>query len=99
MGGSWSFALMGYGDLWNTHRQLFRRFFDPSAVDQFDDKIHKAVNVFLHRLSETPERFLKHAHLYVGFRSTSYNLGLTVWTSTGKSYRIFDFIGRVRGEY
>ncbi len=56
---------MSYGNLWRTHRRLFHRFFNVSVVDQFDDKIHKAVNVFLHRLSESPERFLKHIHLYV----------------------------------
>ena len=56
---------MRYGNLWRTSRRLFHRFFNISAASQFDDKIHKAVNVFLHRLSDSPERFLKHAHLYV----------------------------------
>jgi cytochrome P450 len=65
MGGGWTFALMPYGNLWRTHRRLMHRFFGPSVADQFDDKIQKAVNVFLHRLSESPEHFLNHAHLYV----------------------------------
>jgi hypothetical protein len=55
---------MHYGNLWRTHRRLMDRFFNPLVVNKFDDKIHKAVNVFLHRLSESPERFLKHTHLY-----------------------------------
>lgn len=41
-------------------------------MSRFDDKIHKAVNVFLHRLSESPERLLKHVHLYVILRSIHY---------------------------
>jgi hypothetical protein len=57
---------MPYGNTWRTHRKLFHRFFNPSVEHQFDDKIYQAVNVFLHRLTESPERFLKHAHLYVG---------------------------------
>lgn len=56
---------MHYGDTWRIHRRLFHRFFHISAVDQFDDKILKAINVFLHRLSNSPERFLNDVHLYV----------------------------------
>ena len=59
---------MRYGDLWRIHRRLFHRFFNVSAANQFDDKIHTAVNVFLRRLSGSPECFLKHAHLCVGSR-------------------------------
>jgi len=60
---------MRYGNLWRTSRRLFHRFFNVSTVSRFDDKIHKAVGVFLRRLSESPDRFLKHAHLYVSLRS------------------------------
>jgi len=58
--------MMHYGNTWRIHRRLFHRFFNISVADQFDDKIHNAIDVFLHRLSESPERFLKHVHLYVG---------------------------------
>jgi len=70
MGGSWYFALLQSGNLWRAHRRLFNRFFNASAVNQFDDKVHKAVNGFLRRLSESPERFLSHVHLCVSPRST-----------------------------
>jgi len=69
MGCSWSIPTMHYGSLWRTHRRLFHRFFNASAASQFDDKIHKAVGVFLRRLSESPECFLNHACLYVDPRS------------------------------
>jgi len=55
---------MRYGNLWRTNRRLFHRFFNVSVASQFDHKIHKAMDVFLHRLTESPERFLKHIHLY-----------------------------------
>jgi len=70
MGGSWSFPMMEYGNTWRIHRRLFHRFFNTSVADQFDDKICEAINGFLRRLSESPERFLKYADLYVGPRST-----------------------------
>ena len=57
---------MRYGNTWRIHRRLFHRFFNVSVADQFDDKIYNAIDVFLRRLSETPERFLEHARLYVG---------------------------------
>ena len=66
MGFSWTFSLMRYGTTWRTHRRLFHRFFNVSAADRFDDKIYEAVGAFLRRLLESPERFLKHVHLYVG---------------------------------
>jgi hypothetical protein len=77
VGGGWSFAGMPYGNLWRTHRRLIHRFFNPSVADQFDDKIYKAVIAFLHLLSESPECFLKHAHLYVNPTQSLYYLGLT----------------------
>jgi len=55
---------MPYGNTWRIHRRLFHRFLNVSVVDQFDDKIHRAVNVFLLRLFDSPERFMNHAHLY-----------------------------------
>ena len=58
--------MMPYGDTWRIHRKLFHRFFNVAVIDQHDEKIEKAVNVLLRRLSESPERFLKHVHLYVG---------------------------------
>ena len=57
---------MDYGNTWRIHRRLFHRFFNISAADQFDGEIDKAIKVFLNRLSESPERFLKHIHLYAG---------------------------------
>ena len=62
--------MMEYGNTWRIHRRLCYRFFSTSVADQFDDKIREAVSVFLHRLSESPERLLKHADLYAGPRST-----------------------------
>lgn len=62
---TWSFPIMHYGNTWRIHRRLFYRFFNISVVNQFDDKIYKAVNVFFRRLSDSPERFLNHVHLYV----------------------------------
>ena len=56
---------MHYGNLWRVHRRLMHRFFNGSVVDMFDDKMHQAVNVFLRRLIESPERCLNHAELYV----------------------------------
>lgn len=88
--------MMHYGNTWRIHRRLFHRFFNISAVEQFDDKIHKAVNVFFRRLSDSPERFLDHVHLYVNFR-TLYRLTLTIHLV--KSYRIFDLINIVRSEH
>ena len=67
LGCDWSFSVMHYGSTWRNHRRLFHRFYNVSVADQFDDKMYKAVNVFLHRLSESPERFLKHVHLCVLF--------------------------------
>lgn len=58
--------MMHYGNTWRAHRKLFHRFFNVSVADQFDDKIYKAVNAFLRRLSESPDCFLKHVHLWVG---------------------------------
>ena len=63
----WSSPVMQYDSTWRNHRRLFHRFFNVSVADQFDDKIYNASNVFLHRLSESPERFLKHVHLCVLF--------------------------------
>ena len=71
MGCNWAFTLMPYGDLWRTHRRLFHHFFNLSATSQFDDKIHNAMNVFLRRLSESPDRFLRHVHLYACPHSTA----------------------------
>jgi len=65
MGCTWALPVMPYGNLWRTHRRLFHRFFNPSTATQFDDKIHRAINIFLHRLSESPERFLNHIRLCV----------------------------------
>ena len=67
--GARTFFLMHYGSVWRVHRRLMHRFFNPSVADEFDDKIHRAVNVFLRRLVDSPERFLNHAELYVGPRS------------------------------
>ena len=60
---------MPYGNNWRIHRKLFHRFFNVAVEDQFDDKIRKSVNLFLHRLSESPGRFLEHAKLYVSLHS------------------------------
>ncbi|KAF9645500.1 cytochrome P450 [Thelephora ganbajun] len=86
MGCSWSFSMMPYGNTWRIHRKLFHRFFNVSVADQFDDKIHKAVNVFLHRLSESPERFLKHAHFLTGSLTLSVAYGLNVESESDKFY-------------
>lgn len=63
MGGSQFLPFLQYGNTWRIHRKLFHRFFNAAVADKFDDKIYKAVDIFLHRLSESPDRFLKHVHL------------------------------------
>ena len=97
MGGSWTFALMPYGNLWRIHRRLMNRFFNPSVVNRFYDEIYKAVNVFLRRLSESPERFLKHAHLCVSPTQSLHYLGLIAFLLIGKPYWVFGLVGCVRG--
>ena len=94
MGCFWSFPLMQYGNTWRTHRRLFHRFFNVSVVDQFDDKIYKAVNTFLLRLSQSPERFLKHVHLYVGLHSiqSSLRLRLIAYRLTRKPHCVINFL-------
>jgi len=82
MGGSWSFPAMEYGNTWRIHRRLCHRFFNASVADQFDDKIREAISVFLRRLSESPERFLEHTHLYVGRRSETLALSLAHHTGS-----------------
>lgn len=72
----WTFSMMPYGSIWRMHRRLFHRFFNVAVADLFDDKIEKAVNVFAHRLFESPERFLDHTRLYVTPSSTL----LLFWT-------------------
>ena len=101
MGCTWSFLLMQYGNTWRIHRRLFHRFFNTSAAGQFDDKIHKEIGVFLRRLSESPKRFLKHAHLYV--RSPISILELARLTHlafrSGKPGRVPGIVGCVRSRY
>ncbi|KAF9645498.1 CyP450 monooxygenase [Thelephora ganbajun] len=86
MGCSWSFSIMPYGNAWRVHRRLLHRFFNASVVNQFDDKIHKAVNVFLHRLSESPERFLKHVRFLTGSLALSVAYGLNVGSESEEVY-------------
>ena len=89
---------MRYGDLWRTNRRLFHRFFNVSVASQFDDKIYKAVDVFLRRLAGSPERFLKHIHLYVRPHSTIV-LSPAHACLVGKPYWVIDLVGCVRGEH
>ena len=97
---SWFFALIQSGNLWRAHRRLFHRFFDASAVGQFDDKVHEAVNIFLRRLSESPEHLLNHVGLYVGLHSIpALSRANSASLLTGKPYWIFDLIDCVRGEH
>lgn len=86
MGCAWSFSMMSYGNTWRIHRKLFHRFFNISVADQFDDKIYKAVNIFLHRLSESPERFLKHSHFFTGSLMLSVAYGLNVESEEDEYY-------------
>ena len=97
MGCTYALPVMHYGNLWRTHRRLFHRFFNASTASQFDDKIHKAVIVFLHRLSESPKRFLNHTRLYVCPCALLDRLKLTMSLSINKSYRVFGPVDRVRG--
>ena len=101
MGTTWSFAVMHYNSTWRIHRRLFHRFFNISVVDQFDDKIHGAVSVFLHRLTESPERFSNHAHLYVSlYPSRSLRcVEVALLLLIAKPHWIFDLFDRVWGEY
>ena len=78
---------MPYGETWRIHRKLFHKFFNPAVSDQYDDKILHVVNVFLRRLSESPERFLKHAHLYV--RSSLFALTLSLSQAHCILFRFF----------
>lgn len=86
MGCSWAFSLMPYGDAWRKNRKLFHRFFNITAVKQYDEKIYEAMNVFLNRLSESPERFLKHVHFLTGSLSLSVAYGLNVESEDDKFY-------------
>ncbi|KAF9645509.1 CyP450 monooxygenase [Thelephora ganbajun] len=88
MGCSWSFVLMPYGSTWRRHRKLFHRFFNIPAVDQFDDKIYKAVDVFLRRLSESPERFLNHARFLSCSLTLSVSYGVNVESENDKFYSL-----------
>ena len=85
---------MRHGNTWRIHRRLFHRFFNAAVVDQFDDKIHRAVNVFLHRLSESPEHLFKHADLYVDLHpiQSLHRLGLTTHPLTGQPHPVFDLV-------
>ncbi|KAF9786299.1 cytochrome P450 [Thelephora terrestris] len=86
MGCAWSFSVMHYGTTWRNHRRLFHRFFNISVADQFDDKIHKAVNVFLRRLAESPERFLKHVHFLTGSLTLSIAYGVDIESESDRFY-------------
>ncbi|KAF9645502.1 cytochrome P450 [Thelephora ganbajun] len=86
MGCSWALPMMPYGNAWRMRRRLFHRFFNVPAVGQFDDKIYKAVNVFLRRLSKSPERFLKHAHFLAGSLALSVAYGLNVESESDGFY-------------
>ncbi|KAF9786329.1 cytochrome P450 [Thelephora terrestris] len=86
MGMSWALAGMPYGKTWRVHRKVFHRFFNVAVVGQYDDKICKAVNVFLHRLSESPDRFLEHAHFLAGSLNLSVAYGLDVESESDKFY-------------
>lgn len=86
MGCSWSFALMPYGDTWRIHRRLFHRFFNISVADRFDESICKAVNTFLHRLFESPERFLKHVHFLTGSLALSITYGVNIVSESDRFY-------------
>lgn len=84
---SWTFSMMPYGSIWRTHRRLFHRFFNVGVADLFDDKIEKAVNVFAHRLSESPERFLDHTRFLTGSLALSVAYGLNIESENNKFYR------------
>jgi len=86
MGCSRFFSMMPYGNTWRIHRKLFHRFFNITVVDQFDDKVSKAVNNFLRRLSESPDRFLNHAHFLAGSLTLSIAYGLNVESENDKFY-------------
>jgi len=100
MGTTWSFAIMHYSSAWRIQRRLFHRFFNISVVDQFD-KIREAVSVFLHRLIESPERFLSHTQLYVSLHLTRSLrcVWVTLFPLTAKPHRILDLFDRVWGKY
>ncbi|KAF9786328.1 cytochrome P450 [Thelephora terrestris] len=88
MGCSWAFSLMSYGSAWRIHRKLFHRFFSVAIKDRFDDKMCDAVNVFIHRLSESPEKFLKHAHFLAGSLALSVAYGLNIESENDKVYSL-----------
>ena len=68
MGADWVLAFMPYGNRWRTHRRLFHRFFNISAVEQFDPRLFKGIRDFLRRLAESPADFADHTRLYVMFQ-------------------------------
>lgn len=89
---------MSYGNTWRVHRRLFHRFFNLSVANQFDEKIREAVDDFLRRLSESPERFLKHGNLYVDLSSYVSSDSLRALL-TWKPDWVFGLVGCVRFKY
>ena len=71
MGADWPLGFMPYGNRWRTHRRLFHRFFNVSAVERFDPQLFKGVRTFLSRIAESPEDFADHTRLYVISRPRS----------------------------
>ena len=69
MGADWPLGFMPHGNRSRTHRRLFRRFFNVSAVERFDRRLFKGFRDFLRRLAESPEDFADHIRLYAKFTS------------------------------
>jgi len=67
MGAEWPLGFMPYGNRWRTHRRLFHRFFNVSAVDRFDSRLFKGIRDFPGRLADSPEDFADHTRLYATF--------------------------------
>ncbi|KAJ6473901.1 cytochrome P450 [Mycena sanguinolenta] len=60
MGWDFNFAIMNYTPWYRRHRKAFHEFFNPTAVQRYQDIQYREVEALLKRLEESPERFLQH---------------------------------------
>ncbi|KLO07044.1 cytochrome P450 [Schizopora paradoxa] len=62
----WSLSLMPYGDRWRKHTQVFHKFMDTGAVDQYRDmQTHEAIKL-LGKFLESPQHFYEDIRTAIG---------------------------------
>ncbi|KAF7975318.1 hypothetical protein HWV62_9741 [Athelia sp. TMB] len=65
--GSNNIVFLPYGDLWRASRRVIHQEFKPLATQQYNPSQTKATRDLLHRLLESPDRWLEHLkHLTAG---------------------------------